>query len=74
MSASAQNNSPIPEENFQLGLSRKHPWTQLLCYCAENLLSTLTIDDDMKAIATPLLEIAASKTQAGLFGAIQKLS
>jgi hypothetical protein len=73
VSAAVQDETPIPVRDFQLGLSREHPWTLLLCYCADNLCSALTIDEDRRPLSSIILEFAVSKTQTGLFGAIQRL-
>jgi len=73
VSAAVQDETPIPTENLQLGLSRNHAWTRLLVFGSNNLLSTLGLEPQVTPVASIMLELATWQTQTGLFEAIRKL-
>jgi hypothetical protein len=74
VSASVDDVRPIPVEGFQLGLSRRHPWTEFLCYCADNLCDSIDLDEEVRPLATTIMQIAVSHTQTSLYQALQALS
>jgi len=73
VSASVQDTRPIPIKDFQLGLSRDHPWTEFLCVCADNLCKDLDLDDAVRPLASVTMELAVSQVQNGLYTSLQSL-
>ncbi len=71
VSASVLESRPIPIADFQLGLRRDHPWTELLCFCADNLADSLNLDDEWRPIAGLVLQQAVSTLQVGLYQTLQ---
>jgi hypothetical protein len=73
VNASVQDTRPIPVKDFQLGLSREHPWTELLCYGADNLCEGLIIENQMRPLTEILMQLALSQIQNGLYSSLQAL-
>jgi hypothetical protein len=73
VTASAQVSRPTPIEEFQLGLSAKHPDAMLLWFCAENLSNSLDLDEDVQPLAAKVMQLSVSQIQNGLYRALQAL-
>jgi hypothetical protein len=73
VSASVRERRPIPIENFQLGLSRDHPWTGFLCYCADNICASLDVEDEVRPLASIIMQLTVSQVQVRLYQALQAL-
>jgi hypothetical protein len=71
VSESVLDTRPIPDKDFQLGLSRDHPWTALLCYCADNLCESLDTEPDLRPMTALTLQLALSARHASFYHAVK---
>jgi hypothetical protein len=70
---SVQDHRPIPTNNFQLGLSKDHPWTAFQAFCGDNLCSALPVDEAAVPIASMLMGLATASVQTGLYSSLKSL-
>ncbi len=73
VAASVKESRPIPEKDFQLGLSRDHPWTAFICYCADNICGSLDLEEDTGALVSIVMQLVVSNIQNGLYRALLTL-